>query len=346
MLYSSLDEKFKFISWMAFNRFAVIGSNSFAGSAFVFRALEDGADLIGFNRSPEGSDIFLPYKQSANKHRYTFYQADINHDLALIIDQLEKFKPDVVIDFAGQGMVAESWDNPAQWYTTNIVAKVKLHDYLRKCSWLKRFVRISTPEVYGSHENKITESWQFNPTTPYAVSHAAVDMSLKAFHQNYGFPVVFTRYANFYGQHQQLYRIVPRTIIYALTGRKLYLHGGGTSVRAFIHAKDVADGIMRSIHQGIPGEIYHFSPETFYTIKEVVEIICGQVGVDFSQLVEMSPDRPGKDKAYLMDSAKARKELSWNDSVSFTQGVSETLSWARANLEEINRLPLDYIHKA
>lgn len=331
---------------MKFNRYAVIGSNSFAGSAFVLEALDNGIEVIGFNRSSEGSDIFLHYKRSVNKDNYTFYQADINHDLDKIIDILNEFKPEVIVDFSGQGMVAESWENPAQWYTTNIVAKVKLHDFLRKCDWLKNFIRISTPEVYGSHDNKISESWSLNPTTPYAVSHAATDMSLKAFHQQYNFPVIFTRYANFYGQGQQLYRIVPRTIIYALTGRKLYLHGGGSSIRAFIHSKDVAQGIMKAVNLGKPGEIYHFSPDQFYTIKEVVETICEAVGVPFAALVEMAPDRAGKDKAYLMDSSKARKELGWNNNVNLIEGINETVTWVKENIDEINTLPLDYIHKA
>lgn len=331
---------------MKYNRYAIIGSNSFAGAAFVLRALDTGAKVIGFNRSPEGSNIFLPYKKSPNKGNYLFYQADINHDLEKIVSVLNDFQPEVIVDFSGQGMVAESWDNPSQWYTTNIVAKVRLHDFLRKCEWLKRFIRISTPEVYGSHDNKITESWDFNPTTPYAVSHAAIDMSLKAFWQNYDFPVVFTRYANFYGSGQQLYRIVPRTIIYALTGRKLYLHGGGSSIRAFIHSTDVSDGILKSILNGMPGEIYHFSPNQFYTIKEVVETICLAVGVEFSDLVEMAPDRAGKDKAYLMDSDKARLELGWNDNTTLERGINETVTWVKENLSEINNLPLDYIHKA
>ena len=101
-------------------------------------------------------------------------------------------------------MVAESWTAPAQWYTTNIVAKVRLHDWLRQQSWLERYVRISTPEVYGSHDTLQPESWHLNPSTPYAVSHAAIDLSLRAFHAHYGFPVVFTRFANFYGPGQQL----------------------------------------------------------------------------------------------------------------------------------------------
>lgn len=331
---------------MEYSRYAIIGSNSFAGAAFVLKALGTGAKVIGFNRSPEGSEIFLQYKKSSNKENYTFYQADINYDLEKIQDILNMFEPEVIVDFSGQGMVAESWENPAQWYTTNIVAKVMLHDFLRKRNWLKKFIRISTPEVYGSQDSQIAESWAFNPSTPYAVSHAAIDMSLKAFHHNYDFPVVFTRYANFYGSGQQLYRIVPRTIIYALTGRKLYLHGGGSSIRAFIHSTDVSDGILKSITQGKSGEIYHFSPIQFYTIKEVVGAICNSVGVDFSDLVEMAPDRAGKDKAYLMDSSKARVELGWNDKTSLIEGIDETVKWVKENLTEINSLPLDYIHKA
>ena len=225
---------------MKYERYAVLGSNSFAGAAFVARALRDGAEVIGFNRSPEGSEIFLPYRRSPNAGNYKFHRADVNHELPQILEAMDIFRPQIVVDFAGQGMVAESWQDPAQWYATNILAKVRLHDQLRRCAWLERYVRVSTPEVYGSQDQLIRETWQYNPSTPYAVSHAAIDMSLRAFHQNYGFPVIFTRFANFYGPGQQLYRIVPRTLIYALTGRKLQLHGGGTSVRAFIAADDLS----------------------------------------------------------------------------------------------------------
>lgn len=330
---------------MTYTRIAVIGCNSFAGSGFVLRVLESGAQVIGFNRSEEGADIFLPYKKSQNKKNYKFYKADINYDLNLISDILNSFQPEVVVDFAAQSMVAESWDHPSHWYKTNIVAKVNLHDYLRKCSFLKRYIRISTPEVYGSHEELLKETWGFNPSTPYAVSQAACDMSLKAFHQQYEFPVIFTRFANFYGEGQQLYRIIPRTIIYALTNKKLLLHGGGTSIRAFIQMSDAAEGIMRVIEHGIPGEVYHFSTEKFYTIREVVEIICKELNRDFNDLVELSLDRPGKDKAYLMDSTKARKELEWVDYVGLNEGVGRTIEWIRENIEEISSLPMDYIHK-
>jgi len=330
---------------MRFRRYAVLGSNSFAGSVFVARALREGAEVVGFNRSPEGSSIFLPYREVPLPRRYSFVQADINRDLPIIIEAIEQFQPEVVVDFAGQGMVAESWGDPAQWYETNIVAKVRLHDQLRRYQWLERYLRVSTPEVYGSHETLLRESWQSNPSTPYAVSHAAVDASLRAFHHQYGFPVILTRFANFYGPGQQLYRIVPRTIIYALSGRKLQLHGGGTSVRAFIYADDIASGIMKALDAGRPGQIYHFSPERFLSIREVVEIVCERLDRRFDSVVEVAPERPGKDQAYLMDASRARDELSWEAQISFEQGVNRTIDWVARNFEEIQSLPHDYVHK-
>lgn len=327
------------------SRCAVLGSNSFAGAAFIAKALKDGVEVLGFNRSPEASAIFLPYRRSRNVGLYRFVRADINHDLDSITTHLEAFRPQAIIDFAGQGMVAESWANPEQWYTTNLLAKVRLYERLRKYSWLEKYVRISTPEVYGSSNDRLDESCCYNPTTPYAVSHAAIDMSLAALHQQYGFPVVIGRFANFFGAGQQLYRIVPRTIVYALIGKRLQLHGGGHSIRAFIHSADVSAGIVACLISGVPGQKYHFAPERFLTIREVVETICRRLGTSFESFVETSEDRPGKDMAYLMDSSKARRELGWRETMTFEQGVDETIGWVRENLDEIKQLPLDYIHK-
>ncbi len=326
-------------------KLAVIGCNSFGGSSIVARAIEDGFDVIGFNRSKEGSSIFLPYKKIENSFKYKFYQADINKDLDNILNILDSFQPSFIVDLAGQGMVAESWDNPAQWYSTNILAKVKLHDELRKRPWLVKYVRVSTPEVYGSNESLLSESMNYNPSTPYAVSHASIDLSLKTFYERYDFPVIFTRFANFYGPSQQLYRIIPRTIIYALTGKKLQLHGGGKSVRAFIYGDDVADGVMRVLDIGKTGDVYHFSSDRFVTIKELVEIICQRIGVNFDEVVEMASDRPSKDFKYLMDSTKARSTLNWKESVSLEKGIDKTIEWIQDSLEEVQELPLNYIHK-
>ncbi len=333
---------------MSTSRRFVLASNSFAGSAYAAHALSLGHEVIGVSRSPEPSAAFLPYRHlpAADQARFRFVQTDLNHDLDRVFALIEEFRPDVIVDFAGQGMVAESWGAPEQWYQTNVVAKVKLHSHLRGKDWLKRYVRISTPEVYGSSDKLITEDQTYNPSTPYAVSHAAQDMSLKAFHNSLNFPVVFGRFSNFFGEHQQLYRIVPKTILCVLTGQKLPLHGGGTSVRAFIHASDVATGIEAMITKGRAGEVYHFSTDEFISIRQVVERICAKLGVAFDKAVEVSPDRLGKDQAYLMDTKKARGALGWTERYSFDTGLDRAIAWVKTNLDELRALPWTYQHKA
>jgi dTDP-glucose 4,6-dehydratase len=170
-------------------------------------------------------------------------------------------------------------------------------------------------------------------------------MSLMSFYKAYKFPVAFTRAANVYGPGQQLYRIMPRTILFFLTGRKLQLHGGGHSVRSFVHMRDVADGTLRVARESIPGEIYHFSTGRNISIRSLVEMIAGQLNVSFKDHVEVAGERLGKDAAYLLDSTKAREKLGWNDQISLEQGIEETIAWVRDNLDEIRKQPLEYIHK-
>ena len=202
---------------MSMEKILVIGSNSFSGSHFVAEALEAGHPVWGVSRSIEPNTVFLPYRwQTINetgsnnnekKVEFEFKSIDINKDLSKLIELINKVQPEIVVNFAAQGMVAESWQNPTHWYQTNVVAQVELHDELRQKRFLQKYVHVSTPEVYGStNEGHIKESNHFVPTTPYAVSRAACDLHLHSFHKAYGFPVVFTRAANVYGPGQQLYR--------------------------------------------------------------------------------------------------------------------------------------------
>lgn len=322
----------------------VIGSNSFSGSHFVDFALEQDAEVIGISRSPEPDPVFLPYKKRKDAH-FRFFQCDLNCDLTEIMKIVEDFRPDYVVNFAAQSMVAESWQHPEHWFQTNVVATIKFHDHLRKCDFLKKYVHVSTPEVYGACEGVVKENTNYNPSTPYAVSRAAADMSLMGFQRAYDFPVAFTRAANVYGPGQQLYRIIPRTILFFLIGRKLQLHGGGASVRSFIHIRDVADGTLRVAEQAPPGEIYHFSTSQNISIRALVELIAKQLSIAFNKYVEVVGERLGKDAAYLLDSAKARETLGWQDQISLEQGIEETIAWVRDNLDILKKLPFDYIHK-
>lgn len=311
----------------------------------VDELLTQGHQVLGLSRSHQAHPIMLPYAQSKHRANFQFYPYDINHHFDEMISLIHTRKPRYIIDLAGQGMVAESWKTPEQWYQTNIVSKVKLHNFLRHCDFLEKYVRVSTPEVYGNTSYTMDETQVYNPSTPYAVSHAAIDMSLKAYHQQYQFPVILTRFANFYGPHQQLYRIIPRTIIYGFTKKKLLLHGGGKSKRAFIYGQDVAKAIDVAMHRGNIGETYHFSDGEPISIAYLVKKICDLLYIHFDKFVEMTEDRPGKDAIYSMSTKKSEYELQWKPTVSLTQGLQKTIGWVQKNIDVIKTLPLEYIHK-
>lgn len=322
----------------------VIGSNSFSGASFVSHLLTLGAHVVGMSRSPEPTQALLPYKWH-NHSAFRFHQLDLNRDLEAIMEVIHAEHPRYVVNFAAQSMVAESWEHPEDWFQTNVVANVKLHDRLRRCGFLERYVHVSTPEVYGSCEGSVREDAVWNPTTPYAVSRAACDMSLLSFFKAYRFPVVFTRAANVYGPGQQLYRIIPRTILFIRTGRRIPLHGGGASVRSFIHIRDVADGTWRVAQAGKPGEVYHLSTGRLISIRELVERICSRLGVAFDECVDIVGERLGKDAAYILDSTKARESLGWQDHVELDAGIDETIAWVDRNLDELRQQPMNYIHQ-
>ena len=323
----------------------VIGSNSFSGAHFVDHLLSKGIDCIGISRSQEPHDVFLPYKKR-DADKFQFYQLDLNHNLNEIMDIICDVKAEYVVNFAAQGMVAESWNKPEAWYQTNVLAQVKLHDKLRQLDFLKKYVHVTTPEVYGSIDGWISENFNFNPSTPYAVSRAACDMHLKSFFQAYNFPVVFTRAANVYGAGQQLYRIIPRAILFARLGKKLPLHGGGSSERSFIHINDVADATYRVALDGLPGSTYHISTNKTISIHDLAMKICEQIEVNFSDLVKESKERLGKDQSYMLNSDKIRKELGWQDNIRLEEGITSTVEWVDNNLDTLKNFPLEYIHKS
>jgi dTDP-glucose 4,6-dehydratase len=328
-------------------KIAIIGSNSFSGASFARYCLEQGLEVLGASRSDEPARCFLPYRwlPAPQQQRFHFQRADLNRDLDRLMAALDEFRPAWVVNFAAQGMVAQSWLQPAHWYQTNVVGNVCFHDRLRQADWLRKYVHVGTPEVYGNTSGTIDENAPFNPSTPYAASRAACDLHLRTFLQRYRFPVTWTRSANVYGPGQQLYRIIPRTILFIKLGRKLSLHGGGHSVRSFIHIRDVATATLAVARQAPAGECYHLSTPHFVSIRELVETVCRMMQADFSRVVEVSEDRPGKDAAYLLDSAKARRALGWSDTMSLEEGVRETIAWVDEHFDEIRHQPFDYIHQ-
>lgn len=323
----------------------ILGSNSFSGAHFADYCLTKGLTVGAVSRSEEAAPLFLPYQQNPNRNNLLFRKFDLNRDLPELMAFTQEFAPAYIVNFAAQGMVSQSWSAPEQWLMTNTVSAVKLHDQLRKLKFLKKFVQISTPEVYGSCDQEVKENFCYNPSTPYAVSKAAVDMSLMTFYRNYDFPVVFTRAANVYGPCQLLYRIIPITAMKILRKEKLQLHGGGHSVRSFIHIRDVADGTFRVMRDALPGEVYHFSTSRRISIRDLVGLIVNSLGAKFEDCVEEVPDRPGKDNAYVLSSEKARATLNWFDRITLENGIAETIDWVKHNFSQLCKYPCEYIHK-
>ena len=325
----------------------VLGSNSFSGASFVRHLLQQGVDVLGASRSPQAAEVFLPYKwlPKDQQARFRFVQLDLNHDL----EKLERIVRDehiqVIANFAAQSMVGESWDKPDDWMQTNVVSVARLAERLRHIDFLEKYVHVTTPEVYGSTDGWIAEDTPFNPSTPYAVSRAAGDMLFKIYRDTFGLPVVSTRAANVYGPGQPLYRIIPRTLFFLLTGRTLELHGGGVSTRSFIHIDDVSTATWQIAQHAPVGETYHVSTDRIIAVKDLVALICGKLNKPLGAHVKVVGERLGKDSAYSLNSSKLRSNLGWADSISLEQGLEETLAWAQTNLVALSAQPMQYIHK-
>jgi dTDP-glucose 4,6-dehydratase len=326
-------------------KIVVIGSNSFSGSDFIDLLLEDPRnEVIGLSRSPEKSEVFLPYK-CRREANFKFCQMDLNKDTKKILDLLDSFQPEWIVNFAAQSEVAPSWQHPEHWFETNVVALAKLVNVLKDRKWLKRYLHISSPEVYGTCKGKVTEEAPLNPSTPYAASKAAADLFLFTLVKNFNFPLVMIRSTNVYGAHQQLFKIIPRTIIYLKRGRTVELHGGGRAVKSYIHIRDISHGELAAMEKGRPGSLYHLSPDRGYEVGEVVRMICQRMGKDFESSTKSVGERLGQDRAYVIDSTRARRELGWRPQISLEEGLRRVVEWIEKSWAAIRKEPLEYVHQ-
>jgi len=326
-------------------RYAVIGSNCFTGSHLVDALLQrPGTEVFGVSRSPENTGLFLPYKRR-DLSRFKFFQVDLYKESGRLINIFDDLKPDHVINVSALSEVGLSNHQPIEYYQVNTMGVVALCHQLKTRSYLKRYVQISTPEIYGSCDRPLDETAPYNPSTPYAASKAAGDMYLQTIRKNFDFPAIFIRSTNVYGRHQQLYKIIPRTVIYLRKNQKIELHGGGNAVKTWVHIRDVVSGVLLAIESGRPGEVYHFGDQHSMSISDLVGRICALCGRDFASSVEKVGERLGQDARYILDYAKSQRELGWSPRVSFEEGVREVITWVEGNWDAILREPLVYVHK-
>jgi len=322
----------------------VIGSNSFSGSSFISHLLLKGYSVFACSRSEEKNKCFLPYKWVKGKS-VSFYKYDMNSDINEILELINDEKIQYIVNFAAQSMVGESWDNPGDWFQTNAVALANLVSALKSYKILKRYVHVTTPEVYGNCEGFILEDYPINPSTPYASSRVASDLIMKNYFDEYRFPYVATRAANVYGPGQQLYRIIPKAIVSILLNKKIPLHGNGVSTRSFIHMNDVSEATEVLMQSGNCGETYHISTDEIISINDLVKKICMKLKVDFDDAVEVFPERAGKDATYQLSSQKLKQSFGWYNMTSLDSGLDQTIDWVKNNFEELKKSNMEYIHK-
>jgi dTDP-glucose 4,6-dehydratase len=324
----------------------VIGSNSFAGSDFIDYLLNKNFKVYGVSRNKEIKNEHLRYKENKNLKNFRFWKINLNirKDINKLIKIVKKQKIQYIINFAAQGMVAESWINPQDWYLTNVVSNSILIKELSKLKIIK-YLNFSTPEVYGNTSSLIKEGNIFAPTTPYAISRSAQDFNLLAYYKTYNFPAVFTRAANIYGPYQQSYRIIPKVIISILTNKKIPIHGKGDTLRSFIYMPDVSRALYKILlDKKNLGETFHISSKRFISILELTKLINKLMNVNNKNTYHVK-ERDGKDLKYTLNSDKIRNYYSWSERTNLEEGIINTINWIKKNLNYFKKASLKYSHK-
>ncbi len=324
-------------------RVIVLGSNSFSGQAFINYLLERNISVIGISRSNIKKDHFLSF--SKHNKKFNFFKLDINKNQVEILKLIKKYKPKYVINYSSQSMVGESWNNPEDWFFTNSYSLPILYNRIFDLNIITRLVHISTPEVYGSTNKIIKENNIFNPSTPYAVSRVTSDLYLNILNQFKGYDFVTTRASNVYGEYQDLYRIIPKTIFNFIKEEKIYLDGGGISKRSFIHIDDVSTATYTAMTKGLSGNTYHISTNEFISIFNLAKKIAKIMNKDYQKLiVRLESDRIGKDQFYKLDSKKI-KNLGWSPKISIEEGIIRTYGWIDLNYRKYTLKNTKYFHK-
>lgn len=325
----------------------VLGSNSFSGQDFVDLLLADPRNqVLGVSRSAERSGLFLRYRLRSDLSAYRYFQLDLNRDIDKLLTLLDAERPEYIVNFAAQSEVAPSWEHPEHWFQTNTVALAKLINHLRQRDYLRRYLHVSSPEVYGTCVGRVTELAPLNPSTPYAASKAAADLLLATYHKQFGFPLLTVRATNVYGARQQLFKIIPRSTIFMKLGRRIELHGGGVAVKSYIHVRDVSRGELAILERGETGRIYHLSPDGGVAVRDIVQALADRLGKSLEEVTATVAERPGQDAAYVIDSEFARRELQWKPEIDLATGLDEVVQWVTEYWDEILKQPLVYEHKA
>ena len=276
-------------------------------------------------------------KELENKDNFKFVKGDIR-DKELVEKLFEQYKFDYVINFAAESHVDNSIKNPNLFADTNILGTMTLLNASKKYG-VKRYHQVSTDEVYGDlpldrPDLLFTEDTPIHTSSPYSASKAGADLQVLAYARTFKLPVTISRCSNNYGAYQFPEKLIPVVISKALNDEPIPVYGKGENVRDWIHVHDHNVGVDMIVRNGRDGEVYNLGGHSERTNLEVVKTILKQLNKPES-LITYVTDRPGHDLRYAINSEKVEKELGWNRTYTFEEGIKETINWYVNNQEWI-----------
>lgn len=305
----------------------VTGGAGFIGSNFIHYMTKHHPDyrIINVDKLTYAGNLENLRDIETNPN-YSFVKADIC-DAAVIDSIFSSYTVDYIINFAAESHVDRSIDEPSIFLKTNVLGTQVLLDAARKHG-VKKFIQISTDEVYGSlgPTGYFTEDTPLSPNSPYSASKASADMLVMAYYHTFGLPVNITRCSNNYGPYQFPEKLIPLFVTNALADKELPLYGDGKNVRDWIYVEDHCSAVDLVLHKGVEGEVYNIGGGSEKTNIEITELILGYLGKPHT-LIKYVKDRLGHDRRYAIDCSKIKRELGWKPGYSFEEGIKKTIQW-------------------
>jgi UDP-glucose 4,6-dehydratase len=267
-----------------------------------------------------------------NSERYKLIKGNLcSYDLVYHV--IVNYKIDYVIHFAAQSHVQNSFEDALQYTKDNVVGTHNLLEATRKYGKVKKFIHVSTDEVYGEsmiehNETKKTEESILCPTNPYAATKASAELIAQSYYYSFNMPIIITRGNNVYGPNQYPEKIIPKFIKLLSENKKVTIQGDGSNVRAFIHVFDVVKAFDIILEKGVIGEIYNIGSDEKeeYTVKYIAEMLINKIKKteNYSEYIEYITDRPFNDKRYYISNEKI-KNLGWDITENFDEGINDLI---------------------
>jgi dTDP-glucose 4,6-dehydratase len=315
---------------MRHSKILVTGAAGFIGSNFVRMMVRERPDVetIAYDVLTYAGNL-ANLDGCVDGSRCQFVRGDIcDTD---VLEPLFAVGLDAVINFAAESHVDRSIHGAQEFVRTNVVGVQVLLDLARKHA-IRRFLQVSTDEVYGSlgPTGKFSETTPIAPSSPYSASKAGADMLVHAYHHTFGLPTLITRCSNNYGPYQFPEKLIPLFVTNLLAGKKVPLYGDGLNVRDWIHVEDHCRAILTVLEKAEPGSVYNIGGECELPNTKIAHRILNELRHDES-MIEYVKDRPGHDRRYAMDISRIGRDLGWKPSIRFDDGIAQTIDWYRGN---------------